>query len=81
MSDPVIIDVDNRRRISLGKLARHDRYLATEQPDGTIVFEPAAVLTKAEEAYLRNAALQRQIDDNRAHPERRRKRPPRQPSA
>lgn len=78
MSVPVIIDVDNRRRISLGKLGRHDRYLATEQPDGTIVFEPAVVLTEAEEAYLRNATLRQQIDDNRAHPERRRKRPPKQ---
>lgn len=80
MSNPVIIEVDGRRRISLGKLGHHDRYLATEQPDGTIIFEPAVVLTEAEEAYLRNAALREQIQDNRAHPERRRKRP-QQPSS
>lgn len=77
MSKPVVIEVDRRRRVSLGKLGRHDRYLATEHPDGTITFEPAVMLTEAEHAYLQNIDLRRQIDDNRAHPERRRRRPPR----
>jgi hypothetical protein len=72
---PVVIEVDSRRRISIGKLGRHDTYLATEQPDGTIVLEPAVVLTAAEHAYLQNTKLQRQIEENRAHPERRRSRP------
>lgn len=74
---PVVIEVDSRRRISLGKLGHHDTYLATEQSDGTIVLEPAITLTAAEHAYLRNTQLQHQIEDNRAHPERRRPRPPR----
>ncbi|WP_139809717.1 hypothetical protein [Mycobacterium avium] len=73
----VVIEVDSRRRISLGKLGHHDTYLATEQSDGTIVLEPAIILTAAEHAYVRNTELQRQIEDNRAHPERRRPRPPR----
>lgn len=72
-----MIEVDSRRRVSLGKLGRHDRYLATEQPDGTITLEPAVVLTESEHAYLQNVGLRRQIEDNRAHPERRRPRPPR----
>ncbi len=75
--EPVVIEVDSRRRISLGKLGHHDTYLATEQPDGTIVLEPAIILTATEHAYLRNTQLQPQIEDNRAHPERRRPRPPR----
>lgn len=72
-----MIEVDSRRRISLGKLGHHDKYLATEQVDGTIVLEPAVILSAAELAYLRNPSLQRQIEDNRAHPERRRGRPSR----
>ncbi|WAC89377.1 hypothetical protein [Mycobacterium sp. Aquia_213] len=75
--EPVVIEVDSRRRISIGKLGRHDTYLATEQPDGTIVLEPAVVLTAAEHAYLKNTKLRHQIEENRAHPERRRPRPPR----
>lgn len=77
MSKPVVVEVDSRRRVSLGKLGRHDRYLATEQPDGTITFEPAVILSEAEHAYLQNSELRQRIDDNRAHPERRRPRPSR----
>lgn len=77
MGKPVVIEVDSRRRVSLGRLAHHDTYLATEQPDGTIMLEPAIVLTEAEHAFLQNTNLRRQIEDNRAHPERRRPRPAR----
>lgn len=77
MSKPVVIDVDDRRRISLGKLGRHTQYLATEMPDGTIVLEPAVLLSEADYAFLRNTDLRAQIEDNRAHPERRRPRPTR----
>lgn len=77
---PVVIEVDSRRRVSLGKLGHHDTYLATEQPDGTIMLEPAVLLSEAEHAFLQNIDLRRQIDDNRAHPERRRPRPSRQPN-
>jgi hypothetical protein len=77
MGKPVVIEVDSRRRVSLGKLGHHDTYLATEQPDGTITLEPAVILTEAEHAFLQNMELRRQIDHNRAHPERRRPRPAR----
>lgn len=40
-----IIEVDARRRISLGDLAQHDRYVARSGPDGVIVLSPAVVLT------------------------------------
>lgn len=75
MGKAVVIEVDSRRRVSLGRLGRHDTYLATEQPDGTIMLEPAITLTAAEHAFLQNTDLRQQIEDNRAHPERRRPRP------
>jgi prophage tail gpP-like protein len=73
-----LIELDERRRVSLGKIGRHSRYLVREEPDGTLIFEPAVVLTEAEQRYLSNPALAAQIEDNRAHPERRQPRPPRQ---
>jgi prophage tail gpP-like protein len=72
-----LIELDERRRASLGKIGRHSRYLVREEPDGTLIFEPAVVLTEAEQRYLTNATLVAQIEDNRAHPERRRPRPQR----
>jgi hypothetical protein len=81
MSKSILVEVDSRRRVSLGKLGHHDRYLATEQPDGTITFEPAVILSEAELAYLQNIHLRQQIEDNRAHPERRQKRPARRKPA
>lgn len=78
MSKPVVIEVDDRRRISLGKLGQHNQYLATELPDGTLMLEPAVLLSGAEYAYLQNTALQAQIEYSRAHPEQRQPRPKRQ---
>ncbi len=67
-----LIELDNRRRASLGKLGRpeHRRYLATEQPDGTIVLTPAVVMTELEARFLANSALVAQIEDDWKHPER-----------
>lgn len=57
-----MIELDARRRTSLGKVGRkeHDRYLVDEQPDGTIVLTPAIVVpaTLSEE---RIASIQRGI--------------------
>jgi hypothetical protein len=53
----ILIELDERRRASLGKIGRaeHRRYLAHEEPDGTIVFVPA-VLTPERE-LIENADL------------------------
>jgi hypothetical protein len=69
-----VIELDERRRISLGKIGHHDRYIVHEEPDGTIVLEPAVVLTEAEARFMANPQLLARIEDNRAHPERRRPR-------
>jgi hypothetical protein len=45
---PTLLELDDRKRISLGRLARHGRYLATVFDDGRIVLEPAAVISEAE---------------------------------
>src|SRR5438552_17352173 len=70
-SDPTLIELDRRRRASLAKLAKHDRYLASEEPDGTIVLVPAVVITELEARFRANPDLVAQVKDNLAHPERR----------
>jgi len=44
MNDEIVVTVQGRGRVNLGKLAKHDRYLARVEPDGTIVMEPAVVV-------------------------------------
>jgi hypothetical protein len=70
--EEILIELDDRRRASLGKLGRpeHRRYLATELPDGTIVLTPAVVMTELEARFLANRALVERIEENRRHPER-----------
>jgi hypothetical protein len=67
MSD-VLIELDNRRRATV-RLGRHSRYLAHEEPDGTLILKPAVVLTEAELALRSNPALVQRIEDAIARPE------------
>lgn len=68
-----ILSTDARGRLSLG---RRDRtYAVTEQSDGTIILEPATVVTDIERRFLANTELRAQIDYARAHPEDRVERP------
>lgn len=41
---PKVLELDSRKRISLGSLARHNYYLANVTSTGTIVLTPAAVI-------------------------------------
>ena len=52
-------------------------YLVHEEPDGTVVLEPAVVMSELERRFLENAALQASIEYARAHPEQRVGRRPR----
>lgn len=65
-----LVEVDARRRISLGKLGKPDqtRYLVTEQPDGSLLLTPAVVMTAHEAALLRNPELVAQIEQDLADP-------------
>lgn len=64
-----LLEVDSRRRISLGPLAGHDRYLVDVEDDGVIVLTPAVVMSVAEARLHTAAETARKIDDFLDHPE------------
>lgn len=57
-----LIELDDRRRASLGKLGHHQRYLAHEEPDGTLVFTPAAVMSEHQARLLSHPDMMAGID-------------------
>jgi hypothetical protein len=67
-SDAVLVELDQRQRASLGKIASHTRYLATVESDGTITLKPAVVMTEAEAALLLNKDLVESIKEQRKDP-------------
>jgi len=71
----VIIETDSRGRASLGRPGK--RYVMHEDADGTLILEPAVVITELERRFLANAALQAQVDYARDHPSERKARIPR----
>jgi hypothetical protein len=60
----IMVELDERRRLSLGKVGRHSRYLVREERDGTLIFEPAVVLTEFEARVLANEEIMTQLRDN-----------------
>lgn len=70
MTEPVLITLQDRSRANLGRLAEHDRYLVHREPDGTLIWEPADVVSLAEHAVLADGEVRRVIDANRADPGR-----------
>jgi len=58
-----LLEVDGRRRISLGSLAEHDRYLAAVEADGTIVLTPAVVMPLAEARLHAAVEAAEAVDD------------------
>lgn len=70
--DDVLVELDDRRRASLGKVGKpeHRRYLAAEQPDGTIILTPALIMTELEATFLANRELVDRLEESRRHPER-----------
>lgn len=59
----LLLEIDTRRRLSLGSLATHDRYLASVEADGTIVLTPAVVMSVAEANLHAATATAQAIDD------------------
>lgn len=76
MSDGTLIELDTRRRVSLGRVGRpeHTRYLVSEEDDGTLVLIPAAVVSDLEARFLQDPDLLARIEEDRRHPERFRRR-------
>jgi len=63
------VTADVRGRVAIG---RPDRaFLMHEEDDGTVVLEPAVVMSELEQRFLRNAGVQAQIEYAREHPEER----------
>jgi hypothetical protein len=72
---PVLVELDDRRRTSLGRVGRreHTRYLVEEQADGTLIWRPAVVVPEHElrfmeaypEAYARIREQQASPDPDR----------------
>ena len=67
-----MLELDERRRASLGKIGRkeHSLYRAVTLDDGTIILSPAVVMSERELALLSNpervASIKRGIDEARA---------------
>lgn len=77
MSD-LIVEMDSRNRVSLSRVEhKHERYIVREEADGTLVLEPAVVLTRAERAYLADVELRAVVEHGQANPQNRRPRPQR----
>ena len=57
-----VLEVDSRRRISLGALATHDRYLVEVEDDGTIVLTPAVVMSVTEANLMSAPETSGQVD-------------------
>ncbi len=68
MTDPVLVTLQDRSRVNLGKLATHDRYLVHREPDGTLIWEPAEVMSRTEARLLANEQLMQVVTKNRADP-------------
>ncbi len=74
MSEQVLVTLQDRSRANLGKLAEHDRYLVHREPDGTLIWEPAEVMSITEARLLADEGLMKVVADNRADPSRLRRR-------
>jgi hypothetical protein len=74
MSERVLVTLQDRSRANLGKLAEHDRYLVHREPDGTLIWEPAEVMSITEARLLADQGLMKVVAKNRADPSRLRRR-------
>lgn len=65
----VFIETDERRRITLGKLGWHRRYLGRSEPDGTIVLTPAVVMSESQARLLARPGVMKIVDEFLADPQ------------
>lgn len=64
-----LVETDSRGRATVGH--PDTRYLLHEHADGTLVLEPAVIMSELERKFMANAALQNQIAHAKDHPENR----------
>lgn len=65
----VLVELDARRRVSLGRLGHHDRYLGHEEVDGTIVLVPAVVISELQARFLASPETAQRVTDALNTPE------------
>ena len=65
----LLLEVDARKRISLGSIAKHDRYLAHVEDDGTIVLTPAVVTPLTQSKFDASPEVGRAVDEFLANPD------------
>lgn len=70
MTEPVLVTMQDRGRVNLGKLADHDRYLVHREPDGTLIWVPAEVMSATEARLLADDAVKAVVSANREDPAR-----------
>jgi hypothetical protein len=66
-----LIELDSRRRATLGSLAHpdHRRYIGSVAEDGTITLTPAVVMTELEARFRANTELVDRVRHSIDHPE------------
>lgn len=74
MQEPQLVTLQDRKRANLARVASHDQYLVHTEADGTMIWEPATVITEAEKRLLAQPGIVDEITANRADPSRLRKR-------
>jgi len=62
------VELQDRKRANLARIAQHDAYLVHVESDGTLIWEPATVITEAERRLMQDAALMAQIEQSRQDP-------------
>jgi len=65
----VIIEVDARKRVSLGGLATAERYIADVDDSGVITLSPAVVMTEMEARLLARPDILAAVEKSRASAE------------
>lgn len=64
----ILLETDQRGRLTLPGASKK-RFLARTEGDGTIILEPAVVMSEADRKFLANTELQATITHYDAHPE------------
>jgi hypothetical protein len=65
-----LIEVDSRRRITLPKGARHDLYMVSSSPDGTLTLTPAVVRSVLEDRLRERPGYIEELERDAADPSR-----------
>jgi hypothetical protein len=63
-----LIEVDQRRRVTLPKTAHHDRYAVSTSPDGTITLTPVIVRSVLEDALRQRPGYMEKLERDAADP-------------